>query len=65
MKLWAIGYWIWAIGDWLFNMGGIVAIRAFTLYTLHSMLYALRFTLKSDSDHASNLLPYNLIAFNL
>ena len=32
---------LWAIGDWLLDMGGIVAIRAFTLYTLHSTPYAL------------------------
>ena len=32
---------LWAIGDWLLDMVDIVAIRAFTLYTLHSTLYTL------------------------
>ena len=41
-----IGNWRLVIGDWLLDMGGIAAIRASTLYTLHPTfyLYTLRFT---------------------
>ena len=39
-------FWIYAIGYWLLAwLCGFAAIRAFTLYTLHSTLYALRSTL--------------------
>ena len=46
-------------------MGGLAAIRAFTLYTLHPTfyLYTLHFTLYTISASApvSNLSPYRLI----
>ena len=46
-----IGNWLLAIGDWLLDMGGIAAIRASTLYTLHFTLYTI-----SDSDPVYHLI---------
>ena len=36
-----IGNWRLVIGYWLLDMGGIAAIRASTLYTLHPTPYVL------------------------